>query len=277
MSEKMLKIKYKCLQSCVVYCKNGSITIPESVFTQLSTDPGDKSLFKSPKGICRLGFSQLFQVVSFEETVGSASYVQERISASDGSRNLDPINILISDHKKIIKRVELIEEQILKRDVDALWISTVDLLNDITLHSGIKEEEILFPALKGLVPFGEGLVATINEDHREIASLLDAFRSGLEDGNINDKIIQSVMVSLRSHIRKEDYEFFVFVRKYLDEPLKKILLEEFHKAEDAYDPIEAGDRFPDPGRTTARREFHELMNEVRESANVAACGCSHGD
>lgn len=277
MSEKMLKIKYRCLQSCVVYCKNGSLTIPESIFAKLSTSQEDKTLFKSPKGVCRLGFSQPFQVVSLEETDGSASYQQERVSASDVSQRVDPINILISEHKKIINRLELIEEQILKRDVDALWISTVDLLNDITLHSGIKEEEILFPALKGLVPFGEGLVTTIKEDHREVASLIDAFRSGLEDGNINDKIIQSAMVSLRSHIRKEDFEFFVFVRKYLDEPTKQHLLEDFHNAENSYEPIESGIRSPDTSRTAVRREFHELMNEVRESANVASCGCSHGD
>ena len=73
------------------------------------------------------------------------------------------------------------------------------------------------------MPFGEGLVACINEDHREIISLIYSFREALRDGTINDKIIGSALVALRSHVRKEDNEFFEFVRKYITEDMKGVL------------------------------------------------------
>jgi hypothetical protein len=40
-----------------------------------------------------------------------------------------------------------------KRDIDALWVSTVDLENDLNLHSGKKEEEVVLPALCSLMPW----------------------------------------------------------------------------------------------------------------------------
>ena len=73
----------------------------------------------------------------------------------------------------------------------------------------------------GLVPFGEGLVACINEDHREIVSLVHSFREALTDGNINDSSKSSAIVALRSHIRKEDNEFYEFIKKYINNEMKK--------------------------------------------------------
>ncbi|MBI3399687.1 MAG: hemerythrin domain-containing protein [Deltaproteobacteria bacterium] len=272
MSEQVLKIRYRCLHpSCVVYCKEGELFLAESLFARLSSFYEDEMVFRSPKDACRMGFSQPFEVLDIAE-VKDENPVEEQTQLKDSFGSAaDPISVLIAEHKKVLEKVEKVEEHLVKRDIDGLWVSTADLDNILHLHGGIKEEEVLFPALKGLVPFGEGLVACINEDHREIVSLIYAFREALKDGNINDKIIGSSLVALRSHIRKEDNEFFKFVEKYINDEMKEVLMVKMERAEKVFVPKEPGDRKYNEKQAAERAKFHEKTLEAKEIALDTCC------
>lgn len=214
-----------------------------------------------------MGYGQQFKALS----------VADKDAEIDGAQSekkspvKDPIAHLIAEHNKVLEKVERVEEHLVKRDIGGLWVSTADLDNIMHLHGGIKEEEILFPALRGLVPFGEGLVACIKEDHREIVSLLYSFREALKDGNINDKIIGSSLVSLKSHIRKEDNEFFEFVKKYINDEMKEAIMSKMELADKTFAPKEPGDRKFDEKEAAERMKFHEKTLESREIACDTCC------
>ena len=221
MAEKILKVTYQCLHSsCVVNCRNGELFLPEALLEESFSE--DKTIFKSPRDFCRLGYSQPFKVMNIEEAKDADA--EDDIQEDDSKTTADPIAALKDEHNKVLKKVEAVEAHLDERDIEGLWISTCDLDNILHLHGAIKEEDVLFPALLGLVPFGEGLVACINEDHREIVSLVHSFREALTDGNINDKVIGSAIVALRSHIRKEDNEFYEFIKKYINNEMKKAIM-----------------------------------------------------
>ena len=268
MPEKILKIKYTCLHpSCVVFCKNGELLLPESEFARLSSVHKEEALFKSPRNACRMGYSQQFKALSVVDKDAEIEGAQ----SEKKSPVKDPITLLIAEHNKVLERVERVEEHLVKRDIDGLWVSTAVLDNILHLHGGIKEEEILFPALRGLVPFGEGLVACINEDHREIVSLLYFFREALKDGNINDKIIGSSLVALKSHIRKEDNEFFEFVKKYINDEMKEAIMSKMELADKTFAPKEPGERKFDEKEAAERMKFHGKTLESREIACDTCC------
>lgn len=267
MSEKILKVTYQCLHSsCVVNCKNGELYLPEDLLEESSSS--DKTVFKSPRDFCRLGFSQPFKAMDIVEAkdADEDAAQEECLDAA-----ADPIAALKEEHNKVLKRVEAVEAHLDERDIEGLWVSTCDLQNILHLHSGTKEEDVLFPALLGLVPFGEGLVACINEDHREIVSLIHAFREALTDGNINDKVIGSAIVALRSHIRKEDNEFYEFIKKYINNEMKKVIMAGMEQAERAFVPQEAGERKIDEKKAQERCLHHDKLYAARESSLDTCC------
>ncbi|MBI5809669.1 MAG: hemerythrin domain-containing protein [Deltaproteobacteria bacterium] len=280
----ILEIKYRCQHpSCVVNCREGVITVDEEVFKELSSSYSDEALFRSPKGVCRMGFAQPFKVISMGNA-GDTDYLSKEARARAEAEDLasDPLIALKAEHKVVLKLLEKIEGQIKKRDIDGLWQSTVELENDVTLHSIKKEEEVLFPLLGELIPLGEGLVAIVIEDHREFMSLLSAFRTGLAAGDILDGIIGSVIVNLRSHIMKEDGEFFDLVNKGLrdlDEATKTRLSEAFLKVEREFKPVQAGDRLKARAKfdelIKKRGEHDEMAAEARKDTAESAGGCCH--
>lgn len=252
---KMVEVKYRCLHpSCCVNCREGVIGIDEGLFKELSSHCKEEGLFRSPHGICRLGFSQTFKVLKLEdlnEAAGNEEVLPEN----------NPIAVLIAEHRMILKKIVAIEAQVAKRDIDALWISTADIENTLNLHSGRKEEEVVLPALCELMPLAETLSAIIKEDHREVLSLLHAFREALVDGMILDELIRSMMVSLKGHIRKEDNEFFEIVNKLLDEENCSKLIEGMKKIEAEFVPVEPGDRLKRAEANKAAREKRAELDE----------------
>lgn len=272
MSEKILKITYKCLHpSCVVFCRTGELYLPETKYAELSSVNGDSKTIKSPKNACRLGYSQKFDVLSVEEAVAEDLEEDNLGQFANNNPQTDPIAALIEEHKKVLEKADNVERLLATRNLDDLWVATADLDNILHLHSGLKEEEILFPALRGLVPFGEGLVACINEDHREIVSLIYSFREALRDGTINDKIIGSALVALNSHTRKEDNEFFEFVRRYITEDMKGTLMKAMEQAEKSFVPSDPGERLPDEAKAAERAWFHGKAIESKEMACDTCC------
>lgn len=265
-----LEIKYKCMNpSCCVNCREGVISIDEGLYRELSAVCGEPDTFKSPKGMCRKGYSQQFKVITLEHLSEGSS---EEASLSEEDFAAGPIGILMAEHVVILKNMSLIEEQIKKRDLDALWQSTASLENHIIIHSGLKEEQVLFPLISEAMPLGEGLIAIMKEDHREIVSLLHNFRTALEEDDIMDSIIRSMIVSLKGHIRKEDLEFFYLVNKSLNNDLRAKLLEGYDKAVKVHVPIVAGER-KRRKKTVSKELFDEQILALQEM-NVDS-GCCH--
>lgn len=268
---KMVEVKYRCMHpSCVVNCREGIIGIEEGLLNELSSNGREEGLFRSPHGICRLGFSQTFKVLSKAEIDDEAAGEVEILPENN------PIAVLVAEHKLILKKLALIEEQLAKRDIDALWVSTVDLENELNLHSGKKEEEVVMPALCSLMPLAETLVAIIKEDHREVLSILHAFRDALIEGSIIDGLIKSTIVSLRSHIRKEDNEFFELVDKHLHEEICAPLIEGMKKIEAEFVPALPGDRLKLAAERRAskanRDHLEEAFKALRET-QLDSCNC----
>lgn len=258
-----LDVKYRCMHpSCCVNCREGLLSMDEAFFNELKAVYQESDLFRSPRGVCRMGFNQPFRVLKLETS--AQSNAQEEILS-----DADPIGLLIAEHVEVIKKLDQIEDQVNRRDIDALWISTAELENDIIIHSGLKEEEVLFPALRDLVPLAETLVAIIKEDHREVLSLLHNFRSALEEDEILDSIITSMIVSLKSHIRKEDAEFFETVNRYLDNDLRSGLIQGFKDVADRHIPIVAGERRK--LKNEKRKDYDDQVAELREMTNSSCC------
>jgi len=276
MSQQKLDIRYRCLHpSCCVNCREGYLTMNEGLFKDLS-ESCEEGVFKSPRGACRLGYSQMFKVIKVEIISDAAAEPGTVPHASDccDKSTKDPIAILVEEHRSILKMVVEIEDQVRTRDVDALWASTNNLENALHAHSALKEEEVLFPAMRGLVTFGEGLVSTIKEDHREVLSLLHTVRDALRDNEILNGIVKSMIVSLKGHIRKEDAEFFELVSASLDPCVKGKILEGMNKVDKLFVPKEAGDRKANPLTSAERVQLDEAIAAVRDLAHIDGGCCN---
>ena len=80
---------------------------------------------------------------------GEAGPSKERVNKED------PLWMLSDEHQHVLAKLEVIEEQVRKRDIEGLWESTASVENDIILHA-IKEEEVLFPLIN-VFPWARGL------------------------------------------------------------------------------------------------------------------------
>ncbi len=287
MSDKAsVQIKYKCMHpSCVVNCREGDIEVEEEDFKELAASYEGEDLFKSPNGICRMGFPQKFKIMSMGKDAASGEPTVRDQAVRELKPNKDsddPIEILMADHKLVLKTLDEIEAQVRRRDVEALWVLTAELINEVTLHSLKKEEEVLFPLLGDLIPFSEGLIAIVKEDHAEFMNLLYSFRLGLEIGDITDGIINSTIVNLRNHIRKEDEEFFILVSPRLDADTKKLVLEGMQKLDESFVPMKTGELSIEKARQSEtakkRRLFEEeaaCAREARQADASSGGGCCH--
>lgn len=272
MAERYLEVKYKCLhQSCQIKkCKQGVLHIDESLFNQLSESFEDKKLFKSPRGYCRLGFAQTLQVVDVRDA-GIEDEPQIELSSEEKElkRLTDPMEILKEEHNVVLKKLDLIETMIKRRDLDGLWVTVSEVEDDIALHSLEKEEGILFPMLEKASSLTSGEISIMKEDHRELEALIHSIKDGLREGDILDGVFGSALANLRNHIRKEDEEFFEVIDHCLDAEGKKRLLEEMAKVEKNHVKIEAGERCAlvhSHGEPDARREHY---NEAVAAAKLS--------
>lgn len=262
---KKLEIKYRCTQgTCCANCREGALAVDEEVFAELKAAYEDAELFRSPKGFCKLGFSRPFKIKEIVHIASGADGAEEQWLDEN-----DPIGTLILEHRQIIKKFEEIEVQVKRRDIKALWVSTYELANIIHIHSGLKEEEVLFPAMRDVVAFGESLTEIIKEEHREIMSLLANFRTALEEETILDGIITSVIVSLKGHIRKEDSEFFEMVDKCLDKAMRRNLAEGMRKIEAEFTPVPIAEMVMRVNEE--RGAFDEEIIALRELTHQGCC------
>lgn len=283
MTEKIYRVKYKCQHpSCVVHCREGVLELDEQLYSELSGAFEEQDIFKSPRWVCRMGFPQQFKALSAD--LLSAEEI-ESLKAENKVEELpedqDPIKILMKEHQEVLRTLDTIEDYMKTRDMQGLWKATAELLNEVTLHSIKKEEEALFPHLRDNLPFADGLIAIVKEDHAEFLGLLASFRNGLEDGEILDGIGDSTIVNLRNHIRKEDLEFFELINNAISNEIKADILKDMDKAVAGFVPYEPGDldveKTRQSERARKRRQFDEEASAAREatlsSADAGAGGC----
>ncbi|MEE9542567.1 MAG: hemerythrin domain-containing protein [Thermodesulfobacteriota bacterium] len=238
MSAKNLTIKYHCQHpSCQVFCKKGELTLEEGNFEELKGAYEEDDIFKSPRGTCRMGYNQPFKIVSVSDESAA-----EDVQVDKGDGAADPIEILKAEHLGVISKLENLEEQLRQRSKDGLWTAAADLENKITLHSIKKEEEGLFPILMNKNPMAQAFVQIVHEDHKEFISLLHSFRCGLQEDQILDGIVNSLITNLKNHIRKEDDEFFTMVDECLTAEDRALLLGRMEAIESKFVPVEPGDR-----------------------------------
>jgi len=240
MSDNHLRIKYRCQHpDCQIKsCRTGEIEVDETEFAEMSSASGDKTLFKSPRGICRLGFAQTFKALE----VMKVSEIPADADLETDAEEINPISILREEHQRVLRRLDVIEDMILRRDINGLWIALAEVENDIVLHSIRKEEGVLFPLLIKLDPMNDKYIDIIKEDHRELVALLHSVRNAMCEDEIPDNVLRSALSNLRSHISKEDEEFFYMVEECLDSDSRRFLLEEMSRAEESHVVITAGER-----------------------------------
>ena len=244
MPERTLSIQYECLHpSCQVFCKKGVLDLEEALYKELSEGTTDDKAFKSPPGSCRLGYNQMFKVISVNSQSGakpSKPAITPEASKSVGVNG--PLASLSTEHSAVLEKLDLIEAQVRTRDIDGLWTTTSSVENDIVIHSIKKEEEALFPIVVKKLSMGPALAGIMIEDHREFVSLLHAFRCGLQDGEILDGLVSSLIINLRNHISKEDLEFFPMIDAHLDDNEREDLFKRMSVMEKNHEPLKAGDR-----------------------------------
>jgi iron-sulfur cluster repair protein YtfE (RIC family) len=260
MGDTVLKIKYQCLHpSCQVFCSRGELTLEKSHLDELLKAFDEEKRFKSPRDICRLGFSQPFKALSIVEE--SAEGAGASLEDPGNKVATDPLEVLKEEHQGVFKRLELIEEQTRKRDITGLWVSTAAIENDIIL-SIKKEEEVLFPLLLKKASRELAFIQIFHEDHKEFLSLLHSFRCGLQEDEILDGIVNSLIVNLRNHICKEDEEFFAMIDEHLGQEDRTKILEKMNKVQAEFVPAGAGER-------SEKIESPYLENRKRLDAGIA--------
>jgi len=280
-TKSLRKVKYTCLHpSCQVYCKKGELTFDSEAFSELYAECDDPSEFKSPPDYCRLGFAQPFKVVSMEDVVASHGErdAGPEVVPDSGGTITNPMAILKLEHKGVLEKLATIEDQIKKRDLDGLWATTAAIENDIVLHSVMKEEQALFPAIAKTMPMAPSLINIMHEDHKEFLSLLHALRAALQDDEILNGIATTIVVNLKSHIRKEDLEFFQMIDEHLDDTTRKALLDQFAAIESSYVPLELGVRTGSKisSYTELRRKIDEEVDAMRHNlVNQDSSCCEH--
>lgn len=221
MPQQILEVQYRCLQSCQANCKEGEISIKSSAFESLSDEYEEENVFKSPGGVCLMGYPQRFEVVEDEVTE------EDEDSGEDFD---DPVETLREEHQQILDDLKVIEGHLMRRDLAALKTAILTLERDVVLHSLVKEEKGLFPHIQGM-QLSAAPMPIMEEEHRETGLLINNFKEGLEDGDIRDGIADAIMANLRNHIRKEDEEFFTALEDRLTTPQRREITEEMDAVE----------------------------------------------
>src|SRR3989304_2702990 len=127
MSDNHLRIKYRCQHpDCQIKsCRTGEIEVDETEFAEMSSASGDKTLFKSPRGICRLGFAQTFKALE----VMKVSEIPADADLETDTEDINPISILREEHQGGLRRLDILVEVGRGKDRSPLWISLAEVEN----------------------------------------------------------------------------------------------------------------------------------------------------
>lgn len=269
MTDKMLSVTYQCQHpSCQVFCKKGEFIMTESYFQELSDAVPDEGFFKSPPRACRMGFSQQYQVVEVKDEAEADAAAAEA-SKKESVENI--FTVLVEEHARVSEKLDQIEMEARKRDLEALWITSAKLMDDIILHSIKKEEDALFPVVQKRIESGSFLMPIMKEDHIEFVSMLHGFRCALQDGEILDGVLCTLLVNMRNHIRKEEDEFFPILEEELASEEMTELYSVMQKIEEEHVPVKQGSR-TDHGLSPMVEDRKRMDAEITALKTLSSVG-----
>ncbi|MCK6545723.1 hemerythrin domain-containing protein [Myxococcota bacterium] len=132
-----------------------------------------------------------------------------------------PITFGLSEEHRLIEReLDEAERAAAARDFPRLRETLAFFEHHVTIHRR-KEEEVLFPAMAGLLAGGP--VRMMQMEHHEERRLLDALAEGLDGADRDEMLASAVQVItndivelLRGHILKEDQILFAMAERTLE-------------------------------------------------------------
>lgn len=95
--ERLLRVRYRCKHlSCNMDCKEGEVELSEKKLSELKSFFRDDNLFKSPSGLCKIGFTQDFEIISINDLLSKVSDNKNEIL----SKHKDKLIRMIQKHRK---------------------------------------------------------------------------------------------------------------------------------------------------------------------------------
>lgn len=269
MTDKMVNVTYLCQHpSCQVFCKKGEFVMTESYYQELYDAVEDEGCFKSPPRACRMGFSQQYKVVEVREEIEGADV---ELTPTKPKLVHNIFKTLVDEHAGVSEKLDCIEMDARKRDLEALWATSAALQDDIILHSIKKEEDALFPVVTKKIEAGSFLLPIMKEDHVEFVSMLHGFRCALQDGEILDGVLTTLLVNMRNHIRKEEDEFFPVIEEELTQKEMDELEIRMQQIEDDHVPIKQGER-KDHGLSAMIEDRKRMDIEITALKTLSSVG-----
>ncbi len=148
--------------------------------------------------------------------------------------NKNPIAILRNEHDKVLKILDVLEENLKDKNTEKLGENIILLEKEFDKHSLNKEEKVLFPEMEKFMPREGGPIGVMVIEHRELVKSINDFKEKLEREDINhlDQIGNHIISLLRQHIDKENNILFMMAENHLDDEQKKIILEKFKQIDE---------------------------------------------
>jgi hemerythrin superfamily protein len=128
---------------------------------------------------------------------------------------MDALTLLTADHNRVRGLFEQFETAHEAEDTATMAVIVAKIVEDLEVHTTI-EEEIFYPAVKGMNDELKEMVAEANEEHHVVKTLTDEF-TALEPGS--DEWVAKVTVmkeNVEHHAEEEETEMFPKVRSGCD-------------------------------------------------------------
>lgn len=160
-------------------------------------------------------------------------------------------DILIADHRRVLKELVKLEKSLDNLDVDARTRSDIVevalfIQDEVQAHF-LNEEKILFPLLEEVPGMKEGPLKMMRVEHEEfrkndqrLQEMAERLRFREDVSTFRDELIETgraIVLLLREHIDKEDNVLFPMAERFLGE---KTLLDAAEKMRISEGPVEVG-------------------------------------
>lgn len=153
-----------------------------------------------------------------------------------------PTEILSNDHKKVLEKLNVMEQTIKDLESPNVKNTLLDLegffKKEVELHFK-KEEEALFPEIEKFIPREGGPVGVMLMEHEDLYRYKDNLFKGvdllLKDENSKEALVlikengTSYINLLREHIFKEDNMLFMMADMHLEENQIKEIMKKFEE------------------------------------------------
>jgi hemerythrin superfamily protein len=146
---------------------------------------------------------------------------------------MDGLQLLKKDHDKVRELFEEFRQASEAGDVDTMRSLTEEIFEELEVHSAI-EEEVLYPATKGM---GEDLSDTTSEsleEHHVVDVLMEEIRRLDPDDEAYTAKMMVLIENVEHHAQEEEEEMFPQVREHLDEGQLRKLGEDLAAAKERH-------------------------------------------